>query len=266
LVKDFVVDSSASTKGRAFRAACAAFVEAPLVFPEAQSDNSRPVWAVFVGDDTSIRPFVANLRLGRRADCGDDLRIEFLRSLKFRAEFQREAEGTIATLYHPSLFALDPGMIDPEGASFVMLVPDDWARTQRLDVPAMLSHVEGAFPDCKLEVDELAGLAPAACLFAAYLDRRTRCPLPNDPRFYFRLFLAALDRKLAGIACEWSRYGSSVDQWGRFRSSGYFDAYGLDRAGVRDAVAFRCEHADLEVFLAEQVAAYFKKTRSAGEV
>jgi hypothetical protein len=234
-MQDFTIQPEAGKKGRSFSAKCTALVVADSLWASGSGDSMRPIWAQFVGSDAELRPFATNLKLGRKAEpthgrpsaCD---RIEFLRSANYQVAWQRESEGTILTLFHPELFRLDPGMVDPEGATFVMLVPRWWTAAQTLD------------PD-----------AARASLFAAYLDRRTRCPLVNDVAFYVTLFAAALECGLARMPTDRSvKY-----------ARGPLAAEGLEQAGVDTVVVFSASHDELETFLAEQVGAYFEEKRDA---
>ena len=80
---------TAKGKGRIFEAMLIGYLDAPVVFEAARgAQTERPVWAVFAGSDTQMRPFTANLQQGRRAvvpKCAvgslrDGTKFEFLRS------------------------------------------------------------------------------------------------------------------------------------------------------------------------------------------
>jgi hypothetical protein len=235
-MQEYTVCSDPTKKGRSFTARCVALVVADHMWASGNSDNVRPIWAQFIGSDAELRPFATNLMLGRkleksggsrRASASD--RLEFLKSAGHQLAWQREPEGTILTVYNPDLFRLDPGMVDPKGAAFVMLTPRWW-----------------------LEAQTLPAYAARASLFAAMLDRRTRCPLPADVAFYQQMLAAALEQGLADTP--------------RDRSVNYshnFAADGLEQAGIDGAVAFSATHETLETFLAEQCSIYFAEKESA---
>jgi hypothetical protein len=263
-MQDLVIQPQEGKKGRSFRATCVAAVTADALFPEGCGTTIRPVWAMFAGSDAELRPFVANLRLGRKAERytqsynrrgGDSERYEFLKSIGYHMAWQREAEGSLVTLYHPELFRLDPGMVNPTGISFVMLVPKEWAAAQRLNVQEVVQHV---LPLCRLSTQILESLVPTAYLFAAYLDRRTRCPLIADGRFYLQLLIAALDQGLASFPGHNFRWPSSRDDWGYVKSHG-FTSDGLNTVGIIHAIAAKASHRDLESFLSDQVSEYFDR-------
>ncbi|MES2384509.1 MAG: hypothetical protein V4593_08165 [Pseudomonadota bacterium] len=236
-MQDFTIqpDPNAGKKGRSFSAKLTSYVVADHMWDSGGGSNIRPIWAQFVGSDAELRPFATNLKLGRKAEPTQGRnrspsdRLEFLRSANYQLAWQREVEGTILTVYHPDLFRLDPGMVDPAGVAFVMLVPQWWLAAQTL--PA----VGGAD-------------AARASLFAAYLDRRTRCPLVNDTAFYVQLLSAALE---AGHAHE------PDERRNPKHCHGSLAAEGLADAGIASALAFKADHETIEAFLAEQVGIYF---------
>lgn len=233
-MRDYTIQPEAGKKGRAFSAKLTASVVADSLWSAGGGETMRPIWAQFIGTDAELRPFAMNLKLGRKAEPSTGRssacdRVEFLKSAGFQMAWQREQEGSILTVYHPELFRLDPGMVDPKGATFAMLVPRWWLTAQSVD----------------------ADTARAA-LFAAYLDRRTRCPLVADVAFYRQMFTAALE---CGLARE------PGDRSVKY-SKGPLAAEGLETAGVA-VVAFSATHEELETFLAEQVSVYFESRRAA---
>jgi hypothetical protein len=232
LMQEYTVCSDPTKKGRSFTARCVALVVADHMWASGNSDNVRPIWAQFVGSDAEMRPFATNMVLGRkleksggsrRASASD--RIEFLKSAGYQLAWQREPEGTILTAFLPDLFRLDPGMVDPAGAAFVMLTPRWW-----------------------LEAQTLPADAACASLFAAMLDRRTRCPLPADVTFYQQMMAAAIEQGLARPVIN-----GSVTYARNFAAEG-LEAAGFDMNG---AIAFSARHETLETFLAEQCTEFF---------
>lgn len=233
-MKDYTIQPEAGKKGRAFSAKCTAIIVADSLWSAGGGDTMRPIWAQFIATDAELRPFASNLRLGRKAEPSTGRssacdRIEFLKSVGYQMSWQREPEGSILTVYHPELFRLDPGMVDPAGATFAMLVPRWWLAAQTVDADSA-----------------------RAALFAAYLDRRTRCPLVADAAFYRQLFAAAIECGLARMP---------TDRTVKY-SKGPLAAEGLEQAGVDTVVVFSASHDELETFLVEQVGIYFE-TRDA---
>jgi hypothetical protein len=226
---------------------------------------------MFAGSDAELRSFTTNLRLGRKAERlsnfrsrgGDEERLEFLKTVGYQITWQRESEGAIATLFHPELFRLDPGMVDPAGIQFVLLVPADWEAAQAVEVTAAVDHVRALAP--KVDPSFLERLVPTAYLFAAYLDRRTRCPLVADGRFYLQLLVASLDQGLASLPGNCARYDSHRSEWGHNGRHGFnlevggerYSRDGIETIGLRHAISFHASHEQFEVFLAEQVSLFF---------
>lgn len=256
-------------KGRSFSAVCLATIEADRLWPggDAVTDNNRPVWAMFTGTDNEVRPFVANLLLGRKAEFEKDNayryttrkrgeRLEILRSAGYQITYQREAEGTIATVFLPDLFRLDPGMVDVDGARFIVLPSREWALAQKVDVAPIVQH--GRSLGYPIEEEALASLTPMAFLFAAYLDRRTRCPLLSDGRFYLQLLLACLHNGLASWSNAKDRYYRETE-FGKHADMLFFEKDTAD-VGLLPGIAFNAAHEAIEEVLASEVDRFFKLT------
>jgi hypothetical protein len=275
-MRELVIQPKDDKKGRSFQATCLAIITANGLFPEANGKTIRPVWAMFAGSEAELRPFMANLRLGRKAEPpipdyrkqGDGERVEFLKTVGYYLAWQRETEGSIATIYHPDLFRLDPGMVNPTGLSFVMLVPSDWEDTQEVDRETAVDYVaDFQYPITRGNLYELV---PTAYLFAAYIDRRTRCPLIADGRFYLQLLCAALHAGHASFPGTNVQYVyTSRHDWGHNSKQGFNiavgghkanNAEGIEALNLRHAISFLAKHTEFEEFLAEQVAIYFSRT------
>jgi hypothetical protein len=270
--KEYVIQRpEKEAKGRSFQATCVASATANSLWAEARNRERgatiRPAWAMFAGTEQELRPFVANLKSGRKAEPagdnsrgGDSERFEFLRTSGFLTSWQREPEGSLVTLYHPELFRLDPGLLDPEGINFCLFVPTDWASAQQVEPAAAVRHVQRLAP--KMEPEYLSGLVVASFLFAAYVDRRTRCPLVSDERFYLQLLVASLDRGFASLPGSDLKYNRSRSEWGHHEAHGfnveflhhsYYDAVDMHGLGFDHMISFMATHAAFEEFLAEQV-------------
>jgi hypothetical protein len=274
-MKQYVIQPKEEGKGRSFSAVCVATITAYGQFPEGNDGKTiRPVWTLFAGTEAELRAFMANLKGGRKAELsgygkkGDDERLEYLRNVGFQLAWQREEEGALCTIYHPEMFRLDPGLIDPKGINFVLLVPTDWSNAQQVDTAAAVKHVQGLAP----EVDPtlLTTLVPAAYLFAAYLDRRTGCPLVADGRFYLQLLVAALDKGIASLPGHDIKYNSTYrdQEWGHHRHHEFdveigssSERLGLESIGFQHAISVQSKHAPFEEFLAEQVILFYKHSR-----
>lgn len=241
-MKDLVIEPQKEGKGRSFRATLVSYVESIAVAPRG-NDAIRPVFLALAGTDNELRPFVANLRTGKKAECGYKGRekYEVLKSSGYQCTWQRTPKGSLVTLFAPDLFALDPGMVDPKGVSFILLPARSWLRPSSVEVPDYVPEDRA---------DDVRALAP---LFIAYLDRRTRCPLIPDPKFYAQVLASALNEGLASWSCDsrsrWQRL------WGEHDAG--FEEYDTADVGLAPGVSFRADHATLEEFLAAEVRSYF---------
>lgn len=270
-MRSMVISPPSEGKGRAFQALCLAAIKADCLWPggETATQDFRPVWVMFAGSDNSVRPFVANLTLGRKAEFDDKgsnyffcgargaNRMEILRSAKFQTVYQRETEGTLVTSFLPDLFKLDPGMVDVSGIRFIVLPTREWFLKQTMDVRNIVAYaMRLGYP---VDEGQLATLIPISFLFAAYLDRRTRCPLLSDDRFYIQLLLACLSEGLAswGSAAEHSYH--TAPEFGR-HSRFMFYEYGTADVGLLPGIACKASHEDMETMLAAQVQRFFDLT------
>lgn len=305
---DLAIAPKVEGKGRTFRAICAGYQTADRLWPGGATVDRgdtvlRPTLAVFFGTEGELRPFHANLQLGREAlVVGRDNKktgLEFLKSTGYKSFWQRvdgRADGvadgaqdaSIVTVYLPDLYALDPGMVDPKVIQFVLSPSARWAVDQfrpgpsAIPVSEMIEYARGLplvrrrnattrklwndreprepdLPDARL-----AELAPAAYLFAAYLDRRSRAPIPPDGRFYLQLLLACLEAGLAALSVDRNTYGwadRNNESFGRGSAAALgFSEVGLCAVGHLPGLAFRATHEDLEVLLAEEVGLYMAAT------
>lgn len=270
-VREIQIAPQSEGKGRTFRATFLAAVEADLLWGggETVTDNTRPIWAMFAGSDNELRAFMANLASGRKAtflakrqgyrrkaDC-----LEILKSYGYRMTWQREEEGSIATIFLPELFQIDPGMVDPKGATFVMLPTQAWYEQQRMDVDTvwpLIQHARRCGYKDQTEA-ELANWALLSFLFATYLDRRTRCPLVADGRFYFQLMLSCLKHKLATFSTvpDRSYYDTEFGQHASLR----YHELNTTAVNLLPGLAFKADHETLEKLLAHEVEQFFAVTK-----
>jgi hypothetical protein len=168
-------------KTRSFQAILHSYIEADALWSggQTQTDKIRPVWARFIGPETSLRAFAANLREGRiaehRKETGYNHRVEdkyeFVRSAGYDYIWQRTDHGAVLTLALPDVLSLDPGMIDQHHIQFVLLTPR-WYIEQH-------------------------GEVAQAQRFLTYLRNRTRRPVITTSAFAAFLLDRALDEKVA---------------------------------------------------------------------
>lgn len=262
-MEELTIEVTKGKKTRSFKAMLLAHVEADALWSGGLTDTEtiRPVWMILAGTDNELRPFVANLQTGRKAERLKgthwkkvDSRFETLKSAGYQFSWQRTSHGSAVTVFLPDLFRLDPGMVDPKGASFVLLPAKSWLQQPR--DPLVLEHLTrtGGCTE-SLEIPWVLGLAP---IFVAYLDRRTRCPIIADPRFFAQILHAALSQGLASLAlpknfCSWDKA-----PWGYHGRLRYAER-GLEKVeGYAKGLAFGASHANLEAFLSEQVQIYYE--------
>lgn len=206
------------------------------------------------GSDNELRPFVANLQTGRKADhpggskYQGTSRFEVLKSAGYQYAWQRTPLGSVVTIFLPDLFRLDPGMVDPKGIQFCLLPSLDWLMPADPKAEEFLAKLK--VPTGDPAVQHALTLAP---LFVAFLDRRTRCPLIPDPRFYALLIVGALTHGLA----TWSvtDYYHSRN-WGEHKNLSYKE-HETTTVGYARGLAFKATHEEFEAFLAEQVKLFF---------
>lgn len=253
---ELVIPPVQSGKGRSFQATLLAHVNADALWAGGgtATEVTRPVWMMLGGSDNELRPFVANLQTGRKADhpggskYQGTSRFEVLKSAGYHYAWQRTPVGTAVTIYLPDLFRLDPGMVDPKGIQFCLLPSSKWVTPPDPKAEAFLAKLK--VPTDDPAVLHALMLAP---LFIAFLDRRTRCPLIPDPRFYALVLVQALTKGLASWSVN-DHYGSR--NWGEHRDLSYRE-HSTTNVGYARGLVFKASHEDFEAFLAEQVKLFF---------
>jgi hypothetical protein len=267
-MQDAVIEPAVEGKGRAFHAVLLASVEADQLWAggNTSTDNIRPVWAMFAGSDQELRAFVANLQMGRKANLqragyyrrGKEDRVEFLKSSGFQTIWQREEEGSLVTVFLPELFQMDPGMVDQEVIRFVLLPTQGWHKKQEIDAAPLIKHAKKC--GYTLPPERIAELAATSFLFSAYLDRRTRCPLVADGRFYMQLMLGCLKSGAATFAATSDYSYNREEPFGVHPHRQYYERNTAD-VGLLPGIAFHAGHTSFEELLAQEVALFFKLTR-----
>lgn len=221
-------------KTREFTATLLGVVEANPMWELGDGAKSRrPIWMSFCGSADSIRPFVANLKAGFPAieahKKSVEQAFELPRSARHRWLMREAADAVVVTAYLPELFHLEP-TLPPNDVRFVLMPPVWWLEREA----AMVERTFGA----------RSRDAARAALLAAYLDRRTQVPVPNDLSFH----LALLDAIVAEPWC--LRAATDRDPQG-------VRAEGLEDCGVATPLAVMVKHEVLEEFLAAQVRRFF---------
>ena len=261
-MRPVTIEPKTEGKGRAFRALMLASVEADLLWSTSQFESMRPIWAMFAGSQEELRAFMANLASGRAASVDQNgyrrnkqERVEFLRSAGYQTIWQREEEGCLATIFLPELFKLDPGMVDPSGIGFVLLPSEQWHQAQQVDTLPLQRHLGRC--DLGVPGEWAAEWGVTAHLFAAYVDRRTRCPLIADARFYVQLMASCLQHKLASFST--SQGFSHEREFGVHESHQYIETH-IEAVGLRKGLVFRSTHENFEALLAREVETFFRLT------
>lgn len=188
-MQDLRIEPAEEGKGRTFRAAMLAHVEADHLWSSGSGDTIRPVYAAIAAGHGEIGPFLANLRTGRKAIVGPERygkskgrQVEFLRSAGYSYVTQRHPEGVVCQIFLREVVQLDPGMVDPKnGIRFLCMPP--------------------------------AGSDPVAH-WIAWLDRRTRAPLIPDPAFHQMLLDRCIKAGAVGGSARKLCYAYGVEDVG----------------------------------------------------
>lgn len=266
-----VVENETTGKGRIFEGTLVGYITCGQLWPQA-SDNIRPVMAVVACTEAQSRPFIANLQTGRKAKKGavgakGGEVVELLKSAGYVYAPQRFDGLVVTTAYLPSFFTMDPGMVDPAGIEFILAPPEVWCEEHRgtLPVQAMTDHVvRTRKADKRLQnkktvsAEVLASLAPVASLAMAYLDRRTRAPLLQDPRFHLQLLAAMVDAEMVHFPSEERDWG---DDWG-VASKRWFYVHKPGQMKLGICLAAKTTHTRFQEVLGEQVRLYYKHAKT----
>lgn len=238
-------------KSRRFEFEVVGYLSDRSLMPDGASDVTRPLFLVAAVDHASMTPVRANLMLGRkfgnktgRRSYSTD-RFELLKSEGYRFETQKHAEGSFLTAYLPTPFAMDPGFVDPQSISFVILPTQTWlaecASTRQKEIEAAREYVQPYIKDADFDASFVAQISP---LFGVYLDRRTRVPLMHDLRFYSRLMVELHKSEHLRVATRFER---------TLKSS-------LGELGYGQAVSMRMEHEAFETVAAKVTKDFLKET------
>lgn len=244
--------SEDDSKGRSFQAVVLAAISADAWWDCGTSNgNLRPIFLVVGSSEGQLRPFVTNLRLGKKAEFERSApihyraKLEYLKTAKVQGHYQRMDSGVTATMLYPEPFSVNPGMVDPNGISFLTLVRSEDLDPWPYGTEVIRSYAE-TYHDYREAPRELLKYTP---YFIQQLDHRTRAPLLNDPDFFSLLFYALVSRGLAGIGSE--------DTYRRdFPALPGLYSVGLEQIGFAEVVGMRASHEDFEAVL-KRVTAFF---------
>ena len=219
-------------RGRSFTAACLGWVAAPILAKVAGRAQA-PVFLALAGPVTTLKPFVANLlhgderavhKSGRSAQ--HILRLGKGQALRHR--WHRDGQQSLVLAWHPA-FELepDPARMHADMLTFVTMPRRDWIERQA-----------ERFSDAKNPL-----LCARASYFCAFLSRRTRLPIANDPGFHLHLFDSALD-------ASWTVQGTAITK--------SVIKVGLD--GYESPILCSVKASTFEDWLRERTREYFGKT------
>lgn len=276
---------SPKKKTRQFSALCLGYINLPFLWESGyHKTETRPAYITVAGTAASLPPFLANFhKKGLRADLQPDGGraswnknrnwFRCLKSANYALALQRDgADRQIGTLYQPSLFQVDPGMIDPKVVRFVSLPPQNWCEAEARalshnDKTAVIQHAHRlsllsgqetlfGFVTPFTSEDDLLALIPQAVHFGHCLDKRIKRPLIASFPFYFHLYLAAL---ADGIASYWQRHSWEWATHGW--ASDFVQSKALELGFAAGAVV-NCTHQEIDTFLEKEVARYLALSSS----
>lgn len=266
-------------KTRRFSASLLGYITADLLWEggKAKTDDHRPVYLAVAGPPTTLNPFLANLKSGRKAILDIDSygrgkeKIHCLKSTSYETTMTAIGSDAVATMLLPEVFAVEPGMIDPDVCQFLSVPPQWWVDEQlaaltqdREMVSSILSHAaalglmsdgqQRPIPIPRPQTDEeILSLVPLATHFALCLDRRTRLPIIIDPRFFLQLYVSALDIGFSSVPGN-TGYGKF---WGKQAWADGFKMVGTEALGFAPGVMFTASHeGGVDLFLAKNVRMY----------
>lgn len=235
-------------KGRSFSAELLAYAEADYLWEGGQTstDVTRPIWMVLGGSEQEMRSFLANLFTGKVAQLGSSKssKFEILKSAGFAHHSVKLGGGVVTTVYLPSLFQLDPMMVDPAVIEFAVLPPKTWVDAQQVDLieaRALFHRLSGQ--TIQMTDEALHLLLAEGILFLSYLDRRCRYPIPFHPAFGAWLMLVC---QLNGLLQRPTDHYSS-----RYKVSG------ADKVQVHPGFAYCSSHEHLGSILSQEVQKWF---------
>ncbi len=251
-------------KGRSFGAKLIACQMAEGYWENSSRDPLRPTFALFVTSAQEERPFLANLRDGRRLfieGVGYSSRkgwpMEFLKSAGYTFDVQRTKAGALIEVTLKELFEYRPGMVDPEEVKFCMSLSEE----RLLAEEATLEHrgidrVLRSFTFKEKNWYEGQAYDPRHVVaegwrFAASINERaTEIPIVQDTRFTTRLLLSALHR---GYAKRNQRVKLDFSPDDR---DGCFFEVGMALAKRAPGLVFRMRQADMAKWIGEELRAY----------
>lgn len=222
------------------------------------TDNTvRPAWMVLAGSEQSVRMFLANFLMGRTALLEEGYhhrrggtKFQLLKSAGYQAHTRKMPGGAVSTVYLPSLFSVDPGMVE-ENIEFILMTTAKWRASQQFDMAEarrfvtdheLVINLEREYPrrTTPPTENELMDLVPEAMSFMMYLDRRIYYPMPPNYLFGLQLLIRCLNEGLARRNDPRS-----------YRSS--YEEHDLETVGLPPGLCFRTNQKEFGTILAGEV-------------
>jgi hypothetical protein len=257
-------------KGRSFGASCVALQMAHGYWEGSSRNPLRPTFALFVVSKQGARPFVMNLRSGRKLHAhglGSDRNgwpMEFLKSVGYEVREQDlapaddESEPTVAIeVFLRPLFEYRPGMLDPMAVTFTMSLPmgrlaQESERFSSRGLDRLLVHHPLKETDDYKARNHGAPFDRATVIaegvrFAAALNERGLLPMPPDPLFCTHLLLSALGKGYA-------RRNMRAGEWFAVNDNDApFVETGMAFAHRAPGLVFRLSQSEVARWLSEEV-------------
>lgn len=242
---NLTVESVNKDKGRSFSSILLASVVCDSLWSNSSPSNIvRPIYLSIAGSDNELRPFVANLKVGskiyisNRYGNQERFKLEIMRSVDYQFSWQKIKDFSVVTIFQPELFKIDPGIVENDKISFCILPTNDMLVEPNPDIIYYLTSKGYNEKDSIFA----AKIAP---IFIAYLDRRTRCPLILDERFYPLLFLKCLNNDVPIV-------GRKTSNNMGYSRKAYIE-YGLDNVNLNDGVVMLSSNDLFEEVLSKTV-------------
>lgn len=251
-------------KGRVFQGHVLASIEADYLWKGGHSNFVRPIWAMIAATEGQSTALIANLRVGRRADMYNQYNrvdgvLEFMKSAYYEGFTQRTPAGIVTTLFLPEMMTMDLGMVDPEGIRFALAPDKAWYETQAPytedqleEDQAYLDRYTDSRNDSRYRYAEVSCFTKVyhpralASLIVVYLERRTRCPILQDPLFHIQLCEALGQEGCLKTTPLVQRYNSGPK------------THDTEKVGIPNVVTLNIKHADFEAILAAEVVRFYK--------
>jgi len=256
----YVIESDKEGKGRSFSATLIANLNCEKLLSEPNSGTKhRPIWSMYAGSESELKPFINNLLLGKPAKPanrynqdtlpggGSTTQIEYLKSYSYQTLTQITSEGAVTTIFLSELFRLDTGFIDPNRIAFCLNPSNVWVSSQA----SLGSSWVESYLKSEITPEFAHYFCALAHLFVAFLDRRTKAPIVMDPKFFVRLMIRCFEEKLCSFHLNGNRDSFGVN------ANFQFYAYGVEGSNMAPPLVFCGSHETFEKVLVEETRTFF---------